>query len=245
MPQLVALPTALCAAVAPALRHLSSSPLDLPPAELDPPALQSIQSVPFQSDCVTVAWEVARSHAHMELLCELRYRAPEDAAWALVSDTGQRDLGGRVGAGTLRLELCRVSHLPSTPGAAPGVFWSLQPPLSCQVTGIPGQARTTQHCGFLFGTPYCFQMRCRRSSAQGYWSDWSPGRNYTTHEKGGCGGTMGSRLPRQAAQPRWHSHAGPSQLSVPLQPPQGRWMCGGALGQPGRAGSWRCSCAGR
>ncbi|NXW90468.1 CSF3R factor, partial [Alopecoenas beccarii] len=116
--------------------HLCIDPMDV--AKLDPPALWSIQSVPFQSDCVAVAWELARSHAHMELLCELRYRAPEDAAWALV-------------------------------------------------TGIPGQARTAQHCGFLFGTPYRFQMRCRRSSARGYWSDWSPGRNYTTHEKAPTG----------------------------------------------------------
>ncbi|NXJ33340.1 CSF3R factor, partial [Ciconia maguari] len=120
--------------------HLCIDPMDV--AKLDPPALQSIQSIPFQTDCVTLAWEVAQSNAHMELQCELRYRAPEDPAWALV-------------------------------------------------TGIVGQAGTTQCCGFLFGTQYHFQMRCRRSSARGYWSEWSLGRNYTTHEKGGCGGTRG------------------------------------------------------
>ncbi|NXS59861.1 CSF3R factor, partial [Brachypteracias leptosomus] len=116
--------------------HLLIDPMDV--AKLDPPALQSIQSVPFQTDCVTLAWEVARSNAHMELQCELRYRAPEDPAWALVP-------------------------------------------------GIVGQAGTTQCCGFLFGTRYLFQMRCRRSSAQGYWSEWSLGRNYTTHEKAPAG----------------------------------------------------------
>ncbi|XP_059686625.1 granulocyte colony-stimulating factor receptor [Gavia stellata] len=116
--------------------HLCIDPMDV--AKLDPPALQSIQSIPFQTDCVTLAWEVARSNAHMELWCELRYRAPEDPAWALV-------------------------------------------------TGIIGQASTTQRCGFLFGTQYQFQMRCRRSSARGYWSEWSPGRNYTTHEKAPTG----------------------------------------------------------
>lgn len=116
--------------------HLCIDPMDV--AKLDPPALQSIQSIPFQTDCVALAWEVARSNAHMELQCELRYRAPEDPAWALV-------------------------------------------------TGIIGQAGTTQCCGFLFGTQYHFQMRCRRSSARGYWSEWSLGRNYTTHEKAPAG----------------------------------------------------------
>ncbi|NXF92760.1 CSF3R factor, partial [Eubucco bourcierii] len=116
--------------------HLYIDPMDV--AKLDPPALQTIQSIPFQTDCVALAWEVTRSNAHMELQCELRYRAPEDPTWALV-------------------------------------------------TGIVGQAGTTQCCGFLFGTQYHFQMRCRRSSAQGYWSEWSLGRNYTTHEKAPTG----------------------------------------------------------
>ncbi|NXN46565.1 CSF3R factor, partial [Rhinoptilus africanus] len=116
--------------------HLYIDPMDV--AKLDPPALQSIQSIPFQTDCVALAWEVARSNAFMELQCELRYRAAEDPAWALVTD-------------------------------------------------IAGRAGTTQHCGFLFGTRYHFQMRCRRSSARGYWSEWSPGRNYTTHEKAPAG----------------------------------------------------------
>ncbi|KFV75021.1 Granulocyte colony-stimulating factor receptor, partial [Dryobates pubescens] len=115
--------------------HLYIDPMDV--AKLDPPALQTIQSIPFQTDCVALAWEVSQSNAHMELQCELRYRAPEDPAWALV-------------------------------------------------TGIVGRAGTTQCCGFLFGTQYHFQMRCRRSAAQGYWSEWSLGRNYTTHEKGGA-----------------------------------------------------------
>uniref|UniRef100_A0A8C8AYF3 Fibronectin type-III domain-containing protein n=1 Tax=Otus sunia TaxID=257818 RepID=A0A8C8AYF3_9STRI len=114
--------------------HLRIDPMDV--AKLDPPALRSIQSIPFQTDCVALAWEVAPSNAHMELQCELRYRAPEDPAW---------------------------------------------------VTDIVGQAGTTQRCGFLFGTRYHFQMRCRRSSARGYWSEWSPGRNYTTHEKAPTG----------------------------------------------------------
>ncbi|NXG61309.1 CSF3R factor, partial [Hemiprocne comata] len=116
--------------------RLRIDPMDV--AKLDPPALQSIQSIPFQNDCVTLAWEVARSTAHMELECELRYRMPEDPAWAVV-------------------------------------------------TGIIGQAGTTQRCGFLSGTWYHFQMRCRRSSARGYWSEWSPGRNYTTREKAPTG----------------------------------------------------------
>uniref|UniRef100_A0A8C3JUG3 Colony stimulating factor 3 receptor n=1 Tax=Calidris pygmaea TaxID=425635 RepID=A0A8C3JUG3_9CHAR len=116
--------------------HLYIDPMDV--AKLDPPALKSIQSIPFQTDCIALAWEVARSNAHMELQCELRYQAAEDPAWALV-------------------------------------------------TGIDGQAGTAQHCGFLFGTRYHFQMRCRRSSARGYWSEWSPGRNYTTHEKAPSG----------------------------------------------------------
>ncbi|NWV88432.1 CSF3R factor, partial [Machaerirhynchus nigripectus] len=118
--------------------HLFIDPMDV--AKLDPPTLQSIQSIPFQTDCIALAWDVARGTEHMELQCELRYRASEDPAWALV-------------------------------------------------TGIIGRAGTAQHCGFLFGTQYHFQMRCRRSSASALasWSEWSPGRNYTTHEKAPTG----------------------------------------------------------
>ncbi|NXM79166.1 CSF3R factor, partial [Serilophus lunatus] len=116
--------------------HLCIDPMDV--AKLDPPTLQSIQSIPFQTDCIALAWEVAQGTEHMELQCELRYRAPEDSAWALVP-------------------------------------------------GISGRAGTAQHCGFLFGTRYHFQMRCRRSSALASWSEWSQGRNYTTHEKAPTG----------------------------------------------------------
>ncbi|NXA90230.1 CSF3R factor, partial [Melanocharis versteri] len=118
--------------------HLCIDPMDV--AKLDPPTLQSIQSIPIQTDCIALAWDVARGTEHMELQCELRYRAPEDPAWALV-------------------------------------------------TGIIGQAGIAQRCGFLFGTQYHFQMRCRRSSASALasWSEWSSGRNYTTHEKAPTG----------------------------------------------------------
>ncbi|XP_027524475.1 granulocyte colony-stimulating factor receptor [Corapipo altera] len=116
--------------------HLCIDPMDV--AKLDPPTLRNIQSIPFQTDCVALAWEVARGTEHMELQCELRYRAPEDPAWSLV-------------------------------------------------TGIMGRAGTAQCCGFLFGTRYHFQLRCRRSSALAFWSEWSPGRNYTTHEKAPSG----------------------------------------------------------
>ncbi|XP_030320392.1 granulocyte colony-stimulating factor receptor isoform X1 [Calypte anna] len=146
-------------------QRLRIDPMDV--AKPDPPALQSIQSIPSQTDCVTLAWEVARSTAHMELECELRYRAPEDPTWALVH-------------------------------------------------GIAGQPSTLQSCGFLFGTRYHFQMRCRRSSAQSYWSVWSPGRNYTTHEKAptgklsvwwstrldGAGGQLEVQLHWKALHPR-------------------------------------------
>lgn len=52
---------------------------------------------------------------------------------------------------------------------------------------------------------------------------------------------------------RRHSRGGMATLtplsSLPalllLQPPRGSWTPGGALGRPGRAGGWRCSCAGR
>ncbi|NWH77685.1 CSF3R factor, partial [Piaya cayana] len=132
--------------------HLCIDPMDV--AKLDPPVLRSIQSIPFQTDCVTLAWEVARSTAHMELQCELRYRALEDVAWALV-------------------------------------------------TNIVGQAGTAQHCGFLFGTQYHFQMRCRRSSARGYWSEWSRGRNYTTHEKAPTGELDAWWNARPAGAGRW------------------------------------------
>ncbi|NXP29170.1 CSF3R factor, partial [Scytalopus superciliaris] len=121
--------------------HLRIDPMDV--AKLDPPTLQSIQSIPFQTDCVALAWDVAQGTEHMELQCELRYRAPED------------------------------SDCPRS---------------GChQVTGIIGRAGAAQRCGFLFGTQYHFQMRCRRSSASAYWSAWSPGKSYTTHEKAPTG----------------------------------------------------------
>uniref|UniRef100_A0A493TXK4 Colony stimulating factor 3 receptor n=1 Tax=Anas platyrhynchos platyrhynchos TaxID=8840 RepID=A0A493TXK4_ANAPP len=116
--------------------RLRLDPMDV--AQLEPPALRSIQSMPPQTDCVTLAWAVAPSSAHMELWCELRYRPPKDPNWVLV-------------------------------------------------TGIVGQAGTAQCCGLLFGTPYLFQMRCRRHSAHGHWSEWSAARNHTTHEKAPTG----------------------------------------------------------
>lgn len=72
-------------------------PPSLPAAQLEPPALRSIQSVPPQTDCVTLAWAVAPSSAHMELWCELRYRPPEDPNWVLVSATGGSGALGTAG----------------------------------------------------------------------------------------------------------------------------------------------------
>ncbi|XP_072211605.1 granulocyte colony-stimulating factor receptor isoform X2 [Excalfactoria chinensis] len=112
--------------------RLRIDPMDV--AKLDPPTLQSVHSVPPQTNCVTLTWALAPRSAHMELCCELRYRAAVDPSWDVV-------------------------------------------------TGIAGHAGTVQHCKFLFGMLYHFQMRCRRDSARGYWSEWSLGRNYTTHEK--------------------------------------------------------------
>lgn len=84
--QLLALTTATCEVMALGTAHykpLQASPA-LPTAKLDPPNLQSIQSIPFQTDCVALAWDMAWGTEHMELQCELRYRAPEDSAWTLV-----------------------------------------------------------------------------------------------------------------------------------------------------------------
>uniref|UniRef100_A0A8C0HBR5 Colony stimulating factor 3 receptor n=1 Tax=Chelonoidis abingdonii TaxID=106734 RepID=A0A8C0HBR5_CHEAB len=107
-------------------QHLCIDPMDV--AKLDPPVLKSIQSLPFQTDCVSVAWEVAPTSSHIEQQCELRYRTHEDPGWTL-----------------------------------------------------------THHCGFLFGKEYRFQMRCMRVTAMGYWSEWSVGWNFTTHEKAPAG----------------------------------------------------------
>lgn len=71
-------------------------------------------------------------------------------------------------------------------------------------------------------------MRCRRSSARGYWSEWSLGRNYTTHEKGGCGGTQGlpSARPDSTAAVAWPR----SPLSAPCSP----FSCCSPHGEAGR-----------
>lgn len=72
-------------------------PPSLPAAQLEPPALWSIQSVPPKTDCVALAWAVAPSSAHMELRCELRYRPPEDPNWVLVSAAGGSGALGTAG----------------------------------------------------------------------------------------------------------------------------------------------------
>uniref|UniRef100_A0A8C6YXT9 Colony stimulating factor 3 receptor n=1 Tax=Nothoprocta perdicaria TaxID=30464 RepID=A0A8C6YXT9_NOTPE len=113
--------------------RLRIDPMDV--AKLEPPALQSIEPLPGQPDCVSVGWRAARSSAHMELQCELRYRSPEEPAWALV----------------------------------PNISEAAQPALRL--------------CGFLCGTRYRFQLRCRRPSPGAYWSEWSPGKEVTTQEK--------------------------------------------------------------
>ncbi|XP_066494854.1 granulocyte colony-stimulating factor receptor [Tiliqua scincoides] len=50
------------------------------------------------------------------------------------------------------------------------------------VYNITSPPEKTLQCGFLLGTRYQFQMRCRKHPL-GYWSDWSPTKNFTTHEK--------------------------------------------------------------
>ncbi|XP_064381320.1 granulocyte colony-stimulating factor receptor [Dromaius novaehollandiae] len=62
-------------------------------------------------------------------------------------------------------------------------YSSAEDPAWALVPGIGSQAGPTQHCGFLCGTRYRFQMRCRRPSPGGYWSEWSAGRDFTTREK--------------------------------------------------------------
>ncbi|XP_006134344.3 granulocyte colony-stimulating factor receptor [Pelodiscus sinensis] len=116
--------------------HLCIDPTDV--AKLDPPVLKSVQSVPFQTNCVSVAWEVAHTSSHIEQQCELRYWTPGDPGWTLVPDIVSPNL-------------------------------------------------KTQHCGFLFGAEYHFQMRCRRVTGMGYWSEWSQRWNFTTHEKAPVG----------------------------------------------------------
>uniref|UniRef100_A0A8C5RIZ5 Colony stimulating factor 3 receptor n=1 Tax=Laticauda laticaudata TaxID=8630 RepID=A0A8C5RIZ5_LATLA len=58
--------------------------------------------------------------------------------------------------------------------------------LSSQVHNITTSRRRIQQCGFLFGSLYRFQMRCRRLHFS-YWSSWSPAKLFTTDEKGGEG----------------------------------------------------------
>lgn len=69
---------------------MNPCPVALPAAKLDPPTLQSIRSMPPQTDCVTLTWTMTPRNAHMELRCELRYRAPEDPSWGVVSADGGR-----------------------------------------------------------------------------------------------------------------------------------------------------------
>lgn len=54
---------------------------------------------------------------------------------------------------------------------------------SSQVHNITTSSRQIRQCGFLFGSLYYFQMRCRRLPLS-YWSSWSPTKLFNTHEKG-------------------------------------------------------------
>uniref|UniRef100_A0A8C7E684 Colony stimulating factor 3 receptor n=1 Tax=Naja naja TaxID=35670 RepID=A0A8C7E684_NAJNA len=54
------------------------------------------------------------------------------------------------------------------------------------VHNITTSRRRIQQCGFLFGSLYRFQMRCRRLNLS-YWSSWSPAKLFTTDEKAPSG----------------------------------------------------------
>ncbi|XP_034269058.2 LOW QUALITY PROTEIN: granulocyte colony-stimulating factor receptor [Pantherophis guttatus] len=54
------------------------------------------------------------------------------------------------------------------------------------VHNITTSSRQIRQCGFLFGSLYYFQMRCRRRPLS-YWSSWSPTKLFTTHEKAPSG----------------------------------------------------------
>ncbi|XP_053124642.1 granulocyte colony-stimulating factor receptor isoform X2 [Hemicordylus capensis] len=114
---------------------LCTDPMDV--VKLDPPALWEVQSVPEETDCVSVEWEAATGSVHMELACELRYRPEGEQGWQLVHNI--------------------TSSSPKAP-----------------------------HCGLFFGTRYQLQMRCQRLPAS-YWSEWSPTKHFTTHEKAPSG----------------------------------------------------------
>uniref|UniRef100_A0A670JXN1 Fibronectin type-III domain-containing protein n=1 Tax=Podarcis muralis TaxID=64176 RepID=A0A670JXN1_PODMU len=118
---------------------LCADPIDL--AKLDPPTIHAMQSIPEETDCISVMWEAGRDSEHMHQLCDLSYQAEGDQEWKLVS----------------------IGHFSTSE------VWRVR------------------HCGFLFGTLYHFQMRCQRFGGAGYWSDWSPMVNFTTHEKAPSG----------------------------------------------------------
>ncbi|XP_061453516.1 granulocyte colony-stimulating factor receptor [Rhineura floridana] len=117
---------------------LCADPIDL--VRLDPPALQTIQAIPEETDCVSVAWEAPKDSEHMHMSCDLRYRKERDWQWTVV-------------------------HNITNPARE------------------RQQTQQMQSCGFLFGTLYQFQMRCQRVTGVGYWSNWSPTMNFSTHEK--------------------------------------------------------------
>nr|XP_034976586.1 granulocyte colony-stimulating factor receptor isoform X1 [Zootoca vivipara] len=130
-----------------ALGEVDSEPLCADPiklAKLDPPTLHSIQSIPEETDCISVMWEAGRDSEHMHQLCDLSYQADGDQEWKLV-------------------------HNITNPTWERQVVWRVR------------------RCGFLFGTLYHFQMRCQKFGGAGYWSDWSPMMNFTTHEKAPSG----------------------------------------------------------
>ncbi|XP_077193398.1 granulocyte colony-stimulating factor receptor [Paroedura picta] len=63
---------------------LCADPMDL--VKLDPPAVQSIQSVPKETHCVTVTWNAAKDSEYMKQTCDLRYHMEGHQEWTLVQN---------------------------------------------------------------------------------------------------------------------------------------------------------------
>ncbi|XP_060113614.1 granulocyte colony-stimulating factor receptor [Heteronotia binoei] len=67
---------------------LCADPVDL--VKLDPPAVQSILSIPEDTHCVSVAWDAAKDSKYTKYLCDLRYRLEGDSEWMLVQNITTR-----------------------------------------------------------------------------------------------------------------------------------------------------------
>lgn len=159
---------------------------------------------------------------------------------------GERCRGSRTGEG----ERARAGTLPSAPSSALLEAGASTALASAANRSPASSARPAKCSTVASSSARSTASRCGAGGA----------RHGATGASGARAGTTPPTRKVGAESPggplclaRQHSRGGTATLTplsslatlLLLQPPRGSWTRGGALGRPGQAGGWRCSCAGR